>query len=45
MFLHLSASQKKQHLEKYTKEMKRELLMNYEAPFRLVVFHGAVTPF
>jgi len=35
----------KQYLEKYTKEMKRKLLMNYEQPFRLMLFHGAVTSF
>lgn len=28
----------KQYLEKYTKEMKRKLLMNYEQPFRLMLF-------
>lgn len=35
----------KQYLEKYTKEMKRKLLMNYEQPFRLMLFHGAVILF
>lgn len=34
----------KQCLEKYPK-MKRKLLMNYEQPFRLMLLHGAVTPF